>query len=358
MAKTKYISVPESPDGVKAMMDRTNMPLVLVSRHGLGDNVFISPCFEPLSKLFPKLFLASSVNAYITLWHESHIVHPIYCGSINGAWFPDMQSSEGFCRRLEMFAPDIGYPEVQVYNYGAFECNLPPSDHRAYVKGRRNWIELFQDGPDASEDVKYHVAPDTAPQDYINTVLDRWMPERELICIARHGHTDPRKNFGHDAQLSVAVINDIERRFPGKYKWLGLEYAPGNVFIDGRVPNAKSVYGFLPCDSASMYHVLCRAKLVVTVPTGPMLVAATIPSVRLLTLWKRACPFEYLDPQFAPENPVWAMTENRSCEEFGRRTIGWPEESRRALMERWMVFDGPINPQTVAEKVAEMLCGK
>ena len=46
---TKFISIPATPDGARQAADGGDIPLVVVSRHGLGDNVFFSPCFEPLS---------------------------------------------------------------------------------------------------------------------------------------------------------------------------------------------------------------------------------------------------------------------------------------------------------------------
>jgi hypothetical protein len=353
--KTKFLPVPGTPDGVRMMLDNCGKPLVLVSRHGLGDNVFVSPCFTPLRRLFGRLFFSSRVNPYTSLFHESDLVSVVYAGGVTGADL-GLMSAEDFARHLDQQRLDLGVPEVLVYPFGCFEPHLPYSDERAFVKGRRNFVEMFRAGPSAAETPRYHVAPDRASKDYVATVIQRWLPDRELIVIGRYGHTDCDKNFGHDWRDTVQTALLLDRTFPERFKFVSLDYTPGDHAADGRSPIVRSVYGFLPCDAASMHHLLTCASLLICVPSGPMLVGATVPGLKLLTLWKTMQPFHYLDPQFAPHNPVHALVERPELASTSFMD-GWLSASRETVLNRWRVRIAPVTPETVADEAVQMLRG-
>jgi len=350
---TIFHAVPGDPDGVQMMLNHCDRPLVLVSRHGLGDNIFCSPCFVQLRNIFGRLFFCSCVNAYATIFHDSQIAHVIYAGGINGENL-GLGDVDGFTRHFQQWRLDLGVADAWVYHFGLFEPHLPYSDERAFVKGRRNSVELFRTGPLASETPEYHVAPDPASRDYVETVINRWLPERELIVIARYGHTDGGKNFGDDSQATVRTTALLDERFPGRFKYLALDYSPGDHAAEGRRPNIRSAYGFIPCDSGSLHHALNCACLLITVPTGTMLVGATIPHLKMLTLWKTMCPFHYLDPQFGGDNPVHAIVEKEELvnKEFA---VSWSASSQQALARRWRVRVESITPETVAEEAARIL---
>jgi hypothetical protein len=352
---TAFHAVPGSPDGVRSMLDQPGRPLVLVSRHGLGDNVFCSPCFAALHNIFQRVFFCSSVNAYATIFHASPYVNVIYAGGVNGEDL-GLATAEGFARQFQSLRLDLGVADAWVYHFGLFEPALRYEDERAFVKGRRNIIEFFETGPPATEAPKYHVAPDPAPATYIETVIERWLPERELIAMARYGHTDADKNFGHDSRQTVQTAALIDERIPGRFKYLSLDFLPGDHAAEGRRPNIRSAYGFIPCDAASLYHALNCARLLITVPTGTMLIGATLAHLKMLTLWKTMPPFHFLDPQFGHDQPAHALV---ATEELANRrfTGAWPEASRKALEERWCVHVAPIIPETVAQKAVSMLEG-
>jgi hypothetical protein len=335
------------------MLDTCDRPLVLVSRHGLGDNVFFSPCFEPLRTIFGRLFFCSSVNAYATIFHESRLVRVLYAGGVNGAEL-GLSSAEGFCRQFDLFGLDLGVAEVWVYHFGLFEPTLPYSDERAFVKGRRNFVELFGNAPGAAETPRYHAAPDRASQEYVESVIRRWLRGRDLIVFARYGHTDGDKNFGHDWRDTVHTATLIDQSFPERFTFLSLDYTPGDHATEGRLPTIRSVYGFLPCDAASLHHILSCATLLITVPAGPMLVGATIASLKLLTLWKTMQPYRYLDPQFGAANPVRGLVERAELASTSF-TDHWPPVSREAVNNRWEISVTSITPRTVAEEAKRIL---
>lgn len=353
MTATRFHAVDASPDGVRRMFDRTDRPLVLVSRHGLGDNVFFSPCFEPLQRHFGRLSFASSVNAYASLFHDSPLVQVLPIGGVNGENL-GLDRAEGFVDQFQRWQLDLGIPDAWVYHFGLFECSFPYEDERAFVKGRRNLIELFGDGPPATEVPQYHAAPDSASARLVQTLLNRWFPDRELIVLARSGHTDAGKNFGHDASEGVETARRIDERFPGRFKYLSLDYLAGDHALEGRRPNIRSVYGFLPCDAAALHHALRTARLLITVPTGAMLVGATIPSLPLLTLWKSMKPYHFLDPQFAASQPVHALVHRADLADL-EFSSAWPAASRQALADRWRIRIAPICAETVAEQAAHIL---
>ncbi|MHC5538716.1 hypothetical protein ACYOEI_10880, partial [Singulisphaera rosea] len=80
---TRFIPVGGSAAAVAWLLKEPRESLTVVTRHGLGDNVFYSPCFEPLATRFGKVFFSSSVNAYASLFHESPWVTPLYAGGTN-----------------------------------------------------------------------------------------------------------------------------------------------------------------------------------------------------------------------------------------------------------------------------------
>lgn len=355
-AATRFHVIPGTAAGVRQVFEQRQRPLVLVSRHGLGDNIFCSPAFATLCEHFPKVYFCSSVNAYATIFHESPYLEVLYLGGVNGENL-GLSDTEGFARHLERARLDLGAADASVYHFGLFEPSLPYEDERAFVKGRRNLVELFGTGPLADEVPRYHVAPDAASRDYVATVLNRWLPERELIAIARYGHTDGGKNFGDDSRDTVRTADLIDARFPERFKYLSLDYLPGDHAAEGRRPHIRSAYGFVPCDTASLYHVLCCAKLLITVPTGTMLVGAAIPQLKMLTLWKTMKPYHFLDPQFGSRNPVHALAARTDLlnQDFA---AGWRPEARRALDERWRVRSDAVTPETVAELTIQMLENK
>lgn len=350
---TTFHPVAGTPAGVERMFERRDRPLVLVSRHGLGDNIFCSPCFPPLRRQFERLFFCSSVNAYGTIFHESDQIETVYAGGINGQDL-GLQNADGFVDQFHRQSLDLGVSDAWVYHFGLFEPHLPYEDERAFVKGRRNIVELFGDAPLATEAPRYHVAPDRASRDYVETVLDRWLPGRELIAIARYGHTDGGKNFGDDSGPTIRTAALLEERFPGRFKFLSLDYLPGDHAAEGRLPTVRSAYGFVPCDTGSLHHVLSKCRLLITVPTGAMLVGATIPALRLLTLWKTMSPFHFLDPQFGPDQPVHALVDR---DELASRRFmaGWRDASRAAVERRWTLRVAPVTPESVAETAALIL---
>ncbi|MEJ7655023.1 MAG: hypothetical protein WKH64_17655 [Chloroflexia bacterium] len=107
-----------------------------------------------------------------------------------------LNSTEGFVRHFNDLELDLGHSRVQVYHFSLFEPPLPYSDERAFVKGRRNSIELFGDGPGA------------AARAYSDAALDRWLPGRELVVVARYGHIDGGKNFGDDSRETIELVRD------------------------------------------------------------------------------------------------------------------------------------------------------
>lgn len=350
---TQFLPIPGTPDGVKRLFDRRDLPLVLVSRHGLGDNLFCSPCFEPLRLIFPRVYFASSVNAYASIFYSSPLVDVLYAGGVNGCNL-GLDSAAGFAAHFERLKLDLGVPEALVYHFGLFEPHLPYEDERAFVKGRRNYVELFDTGPPAIETPRYHVAPDGATRACVQGIISRWLPHRELIVFARYGHTDGGKNFGDDSQAVIETIRRLEQRRPGEFKFVTLDYTPGEHAADGRLPYVRSVYGFLPCDAASLYHLLAQARVLVTVPSGPMLVGAALPQLKLLTLWKTMPPLHFLDPQWGSQNPVHALVER---EDLVRTAFmdRWPIAARSAVLGRWKMRVGPITPLSVADAVLRVM---
>ncbi|HVX60833.1 MAG TPA: hypothetical protein VHC19_09530 [Pirellulales bacterium] len=347
---TKFISIPATPDGARRAADGGDIPLVVVSRHGLGDNVFFSPCFEPLSTRWPCVYFTSAVNAYTTIFHESNLARALYAGSVNGAKL-GLSTPEVFAAHFERLQLDLGSAAAFVYHFGLFDPKLSYRHESAFVKGRRNQVELFGDGPGACQTPRYHVAPDSASRAYVGAQLDRWLPGRELICIARYGHTGPGKNFGNSYQETLEVIRLLNARHPERFRFLSLDYVPGVHAADGRETNVRSLYGFLPCDAASLHHLLCRARVLVTVPSGPMLIGATIPRLKMITLWKTMKPFHYLDPQFDSSNPVRALVARTDLSDTSFMN-GWPPASRDAVLSRWRLRVGQIDAGSVSDEVS------
>lgn len=351
--KTLFNPIPGTPEGVQLLLEKTKEPLVIVSRHGLGDNVFFSPCFPALKRLFPEVCFCSSVNAYASIFHDSPYVKVLYHGGLNGADL-GLGSPEGFCNHFHRLGLDIGHAQANVYHYGLFEPSLPYSDERAFVKGRRNYVELFQTGLPATETPQYLLAPDALAGPYVSGVVDRWLPERRLIVIGRYGHTDPDKNFGDGFQETLSVVDRIENECPGRYKFISLDYSLGDNSADGRRFNLRSVYGFLSCDSSTLHHLLQRACLLITVPSGPMLVGASIPTLKLLTLWKTMPPYHFLDPQFDGENPAYALLNRQ---DLASRSFmdSWGAPSRNAVDRRWKISVESITPESVANHALKIL---
>lgn len=351
---TRFIPIGATQDAVQWLMKERRQSLTLVSRHGLGDNIFFSPCFEYLAPTFERLFFCSSVNAYSTIFHESRLVTPVYSGGTNGNDL-GLMSAERFTEQFDRHRLDLGVEESFVYHFGLFDPAVPYSDPRAFVKGRRNIVELELPAPPPSEVPRYHVAPDLSSKAMVGAVLKRWLPERELIIVARYGHTDVNKNFGHDQKDTLELVDRLEQAFPGRFKCLSFDYIPGGHTADGHRANIRSVYGFLPCDSAAMYHAMAHARLLVTVPTGPMLVGATIPELRMLTLWKAFKPYHFLDPQHSGR--VWAIVEDpqEASTDF---MCDWAEEDRAAVTSRWNIIHAPVTPEVVATAATRILEGE
>lgn len=348
-----FCPVDQSPDRVLEFFSQRHEAVIFVSRHGLGDNIFFSPCFEKLRSNFEKIYFCSSVNAYATIFHESGHIRPLYVGGINGGGL-GLSSTERFIEHFKAQKLELPHQINHVYHFGLFEIPLAMSHPQAFVKGRRNLIELFGESPSPRVVPRYHVAPDLRSKSYVEAIINDWLPGRDLICIARYGHTDAKKNFGHTHEDGLETVNLIERRFPGRFKFLSLDYLPNRAALDGRLPILRSVYGFLPCDPAALHHVLARAILLITVPTGPMLLGATISGLKLLTLWKDTYlkPFHYLDPQF--DVPAYALVETKrqASTDFMQQ---WEPEDRAAVEARWRVNVCPLIPKNVAAKAIELL---
>jgi hypothetical protein len=182
-------------------------------------------------------------------------------------------------------------------------------------------------------------------------MLDRWLEGRELIVIARHGHTDVDKNLGDGVTATVLLAKKIESIFPGRFKYISLDYKPCPNTAEGHMPNMRSVCGFLPGDASAQYGILSKATLLITVPTGPMLVGAAVPDLKLLTLWTFQNPYNFLDPQNG--SVVDAMvTDYSGKEDFMRK---WPEEAREAVRSRFNITTGPVTVDKVAIRACEML---
>jgi hypothetical protein len=353
MVFTRFVPMPGTALGVAQLMEGRGQPLIIVSKHGLGDNIFFSPLFEPLRNIFSQVYFCSAVNAYATIFHESTFVRVLYAGGINGSDL-GLNTAEAFASHFEAQGLDLEVPQALVYHFGLFEPQLPYSDEGAFVKGRRNSIELFGSGIPAWETPKYHLAPDRSSCSFVTEAIDRWFPGRELIVIARYGHTDPKKNFGGDWQEGLRTIELISKRNPQRYKFISLDYVPGAHAMDGRRFDVRSIYGFLPCDAASLSHLLRKAKLLITVPSGPMLVGAAIESLKLLTIWKTMSPFHFLDPQFGTRNPVAALVDRRelASTSFMER---WDSVSRDAVLRRWRLQFDRVCPENVASLAQELL---
>lgn len=350
---TRFVKIEENGDSISSILRHGCEKLLIVSRHGLGDNIFASPCFDDLRKHCRNLYFCSSVNSYSTIFHESKIITPLYCGGTNGNDL-SLNSADGFINHFQRLSLDLG-EEVHVYHYGLFEPSLPYSHPQAFVKGRRNFIEFWGQGPDATDIPKYHIAPDSTSKQYIESVIGRWLPERSLLCIARYGHTDGGKNFGDSYDKIVQLVDIVERQFPGRYKWLSLDYFPAHTTADGHRLNIRSVFGFLPCDSASLVHILMRSKVLITVPTGAMLVGAAIPGLKMITLWNSMTPLHFLDPQWS-ENPVFAIIASQSqiSTDF---MASWTIQQRDAVLSRWSFSTGEITPEYVAKILIGVLNG-
>lgn len=350
---TRFIPVAETQGSVAWLLQERRESLTLVSRHGLGDNVFFSPCFKPLTRHFDRVFFCSAVNGYTTIFHESPYVTPLYAGGVNGGEL-ELCDGLGFINHFQRLKLDLGVTENFVYHFGLFEPSLPYTHPQAFVKGRRNSVEMGLEASPATEAPAYHVAPDSASEPFIDAALGRWLEGRELIVIARYGHTDPEKNFGHDQSEVLATVDGLDRAFPGRFKFLSLDYVPGPHAADGHRAGLRSVYGFLPCDAASLYHVLARARLFITVPTGPMLVGAAVPSLSMLTLWKAASPWHYLDPQGGRK--VWALVEHANLLD-DRFMDGWTPEEAEAVASRWEMVHAPVDAAHVVMCAVRMLEG-
>ena len=353
MSATSFIPIPGTSEGVRRLMSMAGIPLVIVSRHGLGDNVFFSSCFERLVRIFPSIYFCSSVNAYATIFESSHLVTPLYFGGVNGANL-GLTDSVSFANHLALMQVDLGAPEAAVYHFGLFEPSLPYSDQRAFVKGRRNHIELFQDGPDATIVPQYHVSIHSYVQQYVDFKLDGWLDGRDLIVIARYGHTDPDKNLTHNPMELISICDAIDAEYPKRFKFLSLDYMPGDQAIDGRRNNLRSVYGFMACDASTLLCVLRRSRLLITNPTGPMLVGSTVSSLRMLTVWKTMNPFHFLDPQFGALNPVVSLCQSplSHITEFCSK---WPVHSRQALLDRWQFHETLVTMDSISRAAISLL---
>jgi len=349
MSKAIFVPV-KSGDHIKDVVGRGGDCLVLVAKHGLGDWIFFSPCFEELKRRFRRIVVCSCVNAYTTIFESSNIVEPLYAGGFNGNNL-NLTTAQAFCDHFSRLGIDLGLPHVFVYHFGLFEPTEGYDNPRAFCKGRRNALEMGLDGWIASETPKYHVGPDPSGAKAVSSVLDRWLPERELVVFVRYGHTDCGKNFGHDAEnvLSTALLLDMS--YPGRFRYISFDYSPGAHEAEGRAGNIRSVYGWFACNASTGWHIMSRAKLVITVPTGPMVVAATLPGTKLLTLWSEACPFHLLDPQYGR---VSAIVSNHSLADTSF-TKQWEAKDRNSLMDRWDVQVSPITPETVADKARKII---
>lgn len=263
--------------------------LVIVFLHGIGDLIFGGPCFCEFAKRWKKVWLISGVNAYASLYHESPYISPIYCGGVNGSNM-GFRSAESVIRHLQLFRVPFVSENVHVM----FNWMHEPWDTPYRTKAMAYWAKCFGEPIPA---IKYQVWPDSIYRQLVEDTLNRWYPERDLICVARYGHTSTEKNFGHSYHDIIETIDFLNRAKPNRYRFIALEYMPGDVFCDGRREAVRSVYGFLPCDAATQYWILQRAKLLITVPTGPMVLAQTIPGMKILSIWKVLNPNHYSDPQ-------------------------------------------------------------
>jgi hypothetical protein len=349
----KFLLAPTETESILRFFDDPPDNVILVSRHGLGDNIFFSPCLSKLSRKIKNLYFCSSVNAYTSLFHNSPFVTPLYWGGANGSDL-GLSNASGFCKHFEGVEFQLPHDSVYVYHIGLTEPPLPYDHPKAFVKGRRNMIEIFGDGPSPLEVPRYHISPDHRSKEFVAAAISDWLPDRELICIARYGHTDPKKNFGHTFNDSLDTLKLIDHAYPGRFKYISLDYSPGRHTLDGRMKNVRSVYGFLPCDASSLYFILSLAKLLITVPTGPMLMGACIEGLDLITLWKESYlkPFHYLDPQFG--RPVTALVESEKQMNFPF-TNEWGSDERSALASRWRIFNGEITPESVAQSVYSII---
>jgi hypothetical protein len=103
-----------------------------------------------------------------------------------------------------------------------------------------------------------------------------------------------------------------------------------------------------------MHHLLSRASIFVTVPSGPMLIGASIRTLRLLTLWKTMAPYHFLDPQFGQCLPVRALVARGELTDTSFMT-GWPVVSREAVLARWRIRLAPIDHRTVADELLALV---
>lgn len=351
--RARFVEVGGEADDIRQLIDRGGEALVIVSRHGLGDIVFFSACFEELRKRFGRLYFASCVNAYTAIFHSSELVTPLYCGGLNGNDL-GLDSARAFIDQLLALGVDLGREQVPVYHFGLWEPELPYEHPGAFAKGRRNYVELFREGLDVRVTPRYHLAPNMEWQGYINEILDEWTAGRELICLCRYGHTDPDKNLAHTRQELLALVDAIQWTFPDRFCILSLDYTPAPPALDGSRSHVRSVYGFLPCDAGSLVHVLRRARFMITVPTGPMVVAAACENVELITVWKMMKPYHFLDPQFGARRPVHALVSDNALADR-HFTSGWSEEQRRALEERWLVRVTGRNIMGLTRAIVEII---
>ncbi|MEJ7655024.1 MAG: hypothetical protein WKH64_17660 [Chloroflexia bacterium] len=81
---TEFLVFPPTPPGCGRCSTAAACRWSSYRGTGWGHNIFVSPCFERLNRIFAEVFFCSSVNAYTTIFHESGLIRPLYCGGVNG----------------------------------------------------------------------------------------------------------------------------------------------------------------------------------------------------------------------------------------------------------------------------------
>jgi hypothetical protein len=355
---TRFIPI-SGPTGATWLVHERRASVLIVGRHGLGDIVFFSPCFKMLAECCDQLYYASSVSAYATLWAESPYVKILRLGGTNNSNLGLMEA-EHFCAQAARMGVELG-KETFVYHFGLHEPivywrghwgDCPTTHPAGYSKGRRNVLEFGWPGVPAEEPFLYHVAPDRLPAAYVHEALGRWLAGRELIVIARYGHTDAAKNLYHRAEDGRALCESIEARYPGRFGFLSLDAIPHEEALEGHFADCRSWYGFLTNDSATLWHVLSRAALLITCNTGPMVVGASIPSLKMLTVWRVYPPYQFLDPH--PERPVTAISDRPELLST-HFTTDWTEAQRAALLAHWRTVHCELSPASMGAEAVKVL---
>ena len=350
--QTHFHAVGPDRESVRWLMKEKREALLLVARHGLGDLVFMSCTFPFLRPHFGNVYFTNCVNAYTRVFDGCTFVTPIYAGGTNDNSL-GLTSNQAFIDHFRTLGLALPEREAFVYHFGLFEPDISWEDPRAFSKGRRNLFEFYDDAIDVQQVATYHVGKRLSQQ-CVDSVLADWFPERELFVIARYGHTDPEKNFGHGPQDVLQLVDYLNAAYAERFRFLSLDYAPGQHSADGHRYNLRSVYGYLPCDASSLLCILHRAKYFLTVPTGPMVLGACLPDLCVITLWKTMVPYRFLDPQWGPGNRVYALLTSETLNDLSF-VQNWSPAQRESLSSRWDVRTCSPHPHSLIREVHKII---